>query len=117
MDAASRDRLTTLLSWYVGRLPHPHAQRRLAQVIEHLDDTWFAWIGEPSLDQPFYYKVHSPVIFIELDAHAGIFIANDEAEPFHIHNVMRVPNGNDYGRAYLATIQAGDYTTPKETAS
>lgn len=106
MDEASRERLVALLSWYVGRLPEDHAVRRLAQVRQHLDDTWFAWVGDVDVDRPFYYKVHSPVIFIELDAHAGIFIANDEAEPFHIHNIVRVPNGNDYGRAYLAAIRA-----------
>ena len=107
MDAASRERLVALLSCYVGRLPEGHAQRRLEQVLEHLDDTWFTWAGDVGVDRPFYYKVHSPVIFIELDAHAGIFIANDEAEPFHIHNIVRVPNGNDYGRAYLTAIRAG----------
>ena len=46
---------------------------------------------------PFYYRVHSPVILIELDHHPGILLDNDEPEPFHVHTIVRIPNGGDYG--------------------
>jgi hypothetical protein len=50
---------------------------------------------------PFYYRIHSPVILIELDHHRGVFLANEEPTPFHVHTVVRTPNGNDYGRGFL----------------
>ena len=65
-----------------------------------LDETYFAWIGDTA-KAPFYYKLHSPVILIEFDHHPGIFLDNDEAEPFHVHTIVRTPNGGDYGFGLL----------------
>jgi Protein of unknown function (DUF3500) len=101
LNETQRGRLRALLALYAGRLPEANAALQIEAFGRYLDETYFTWAGEIELDKPFYYKVHSPVIFIEIDAHMGIFIANDDPEPFHIHNVMRIPNGNDYGRAYL----------------
>lgn len=101
MNTAQRGHLRELLDLYAGRLPGPHAALQIDAFERHLDETYFAWAGETEPGKPFYYKVHGPVIFIEIDAHSGIFIANDDPEPFHIHNIVRLPNGNDYGRAHL----------------
>jgi Protein of unknown function (DUF3500) len=101
-----RARVRALIAHFAGRLPAEQAARKLAEVDAHLDDTTFAWAGAATEGAPFYYKVHSPVIFIELDAHSGIFLSNDDPEPFHIHTIVRIPNGNDYGRAYLAAHRA-----------
>jgi len=105
LDAEQRELLRALLAHYVGRLPAEHAQLKMAEVDEHFDETNFAWAGVPDVEEPFYYKVQSPVIFVELDAHAGIFLSNDDPKPFHIHNIVRIPNGNDYGRAWLQQHQ------------
>ena len=35
---------------------------------------------------------------MELDHHTGVFLNNDTPAPFHMHTVLRTPNGNDYGR-------------------
>ena len=37
------------------------------------------------------------MILIELDHHPGILLDNDEPEPFHVHTIVRIPNGGDYG--------------------
>jgi hypothetical protein len=37
------------------------------------------------------------VIFIEFDHHAGVFLTNAEPAKFHVHTIVRTPNGNDYG--------------------
>jgi len=34
-----------------------------------------------------------------------VFLSNDEPAPFHMHTVVRTPNGNDYGRELVR--QAG----------
>ncbi|MEO1705322.1 MAG: DUF3500 domain-containing protein, partial [Pseudomonadota bacterium] len=39
----------------------------------------------------------SPVVFIEFDHHPGLFLTNKDALKFHVHTVVRTPNGNDYG--------------------
>ena len=46
---------------------------------------------------PFYYRIQSPVVFIEFDHHAGVFLTNAEPAKFHVHTIVRTPNGNDYG--------------------
>jgi hypothetical protein len=71
------------------------------QLRAHLDDTYFAWIGGFGDDDVFYYKVHSPVILVDYDMHKGIFLDNDEPEKFHVHIMLRTPNGNDYGKDLL----------------
>jgi hypothetical protein len=41
------------------------------------------------------------VLLAEYDNHAGIFLDNTEPEPFHVHTVVRTPNGGDYGKDLL----------------
>ena len=60
-------------------------------------ETHFCWIGGFSEESPFYYRVQSPVAFIEFDHHAGVFLTNPEPAKFHVHTIVRTPNGNDYG--------------------
>lgn len=73
----------------------------MREIDRHLDETHFAWIGATHDDAVFYYRVHSPVILIEFDHHAGIFLDNPEPEPFHVHTIVRTPNGGDYGQDLL----------------
>ena len=36
-------------------------------------------------------------MLIEFDHHAGVFLTNAEPAKFHVHTIVRTPNGNDYG--------------------
>jgi hypothetical protein len=94
--------LVELIKVYLDRLPAKHAAEKLQQVSDHLDQTRFVWRGKHGDTDPFYYRVHSPVLLIEYDNHPGIFLANKEPERFHIHTIVREPNGNDYGMSLLA---------------
>ena len=47
------------------------------------------------------YRIQSPVLIIEFDHHAGVFLGNAEPQKFHIHTLVRTPNGNDYGMALI----------------
>lgn len=51
--------------------PEPVLQQRLALFKKHMNDTYFAWIGEFGDEDPYYYRIHSPVAFMELDFHCG----------------------------------------------
>lgn len=94
--------LLDLVGVYTARLPADHARAKLDQITRHLDDTRFVWRGGHSDTSAFYYRIHSPVVLIEYDNHPGIFLDNDEPERFHVHTIVREPNGNDYGRDLLA---------------
>jgi len=100
LSAGQRERLLQLVDLYVGRMPDAHRRLKMQQIQSKLDETHFAWIGDPD-KLPFYYRIHSPVILIEFDHHSGVFLANNEPEPFHIHTIVRTPNGNDYGEDWL----------------
>ena len=101
LTAGQRELLVALTGPYLEALPEVPRARRRAQVARHLDQTHLAWIGTWDDGAPFYYRVHSPVLLIEYDNHPGIFLDNDEPEPFHVHTIVRTPNGGDYGRDLL----------------
>lgn len=102
LSADERDGLVQLIRVYLDRLPKPQAERNLALVREHFDETRFAWRGGHDDECAFYYRIHSPVLLVEYDNHPGVFLANPEPARFHVHTIVRAPNGNDYGRDLLA---------------
>ena len=58
---------------------------------------------------PFYLRVQSPVIWVEVDCQAAGPLGGaygktraDGPTQLHLHSVVRTPNGNDYGRDLLA---------------
>ncbi|BDZ40091.1 DUF3500 domain-containing protein [Microbacterium suwonense] len=71
----------------------------LAEFDAHREETHFSWYGATDGTQPFYFRIHSPVILAELDHHAGVWLNNRLPARFHVHTTLRMPNGNDYGRA------------------
>ena len=76
----------------------------LELVKAHAADTWFSWYGARDGSQPNYLRIQSPVILVELDHHAGVWLENKLPARFHIHSTLRHPNGNDYGKAYIAQL-------------
>lgn len=101
LSDAQRLLLRTLIGTYVGWTTEPHAQIKLDEVAAHLDETWFAWYGGSGDEDPFYYRIHSPVVLIEFDHHPGVVFDNDVPSHHHVHTVVRTPNGGDYGADLL----------------
>jgi hypothetical protein len=97
LSALQRRDLMDLVAAYVAPLPPGPLAARLAEVERHLADTHFCWIGGFDENSPFYYRIQSPVVFIEFDHHAGVFLTNPQPAKFHVHTIVRTPNGNDYG--------------------
>ncbi|GGD70657.1 DUF3500 domain-containing protein [Microbacterium murale] len=83
-------------------LTEPQRAQALADVDAHRDETYFSWYGATDGSQPFYFRIQSPVILAELDHHAGVWLNNRLPARFHVHTTLRLPNGNDYAKAYLA---------------
>lgn len=96
-----QDMVRALAELSLNYLPDKVLVAKMADIDAHWDDTHFAWIGEWGPEDAFYYKIHSPVIMIEFDHHSGVFLNNKDALPFHIHTIVRTPNGNDYGHALV----------------
>jgi hypothetical protein len=102
---AQRGQLLDLIGLYVGNMREGHARVRMSEVAEHLDDTWFAWIGGTGDDAVYYYRIQSPVILIEFDHQTPVALRHvyppGVPNREHIHSVTRTPNGNDYGKDLL----------------
>ncbi|HXQ51582.1 MAG TPA: DUF3500 domain-containing protein [Stellaceae bacterium] len=101
LPAAQRRQLLDLAARYVAPLPPGPLQARLAEIERHLAETRFCWIGGFDDSSPFYYRIQSPVVLIEFDHHAGVFLTNAAPAKFHVHTIVRTPNGNDYGKDLL----------------
>ena len=102
----ARRRLRDLIQLYVGNLDDGHTRVKMDEVDRHIENTWFAWIGDSKPDSAFYYRVQSPVILIEFDHQRPANLAKFAKDPLvptqqHIHCVVRTPNGNDYGKDLL----------------
>jgi hypothetical protein len=97
LSATQRRQLLDLAAAYVAPLPPGPYTARIEEIERHLGDTHFSWIGGHEDTSPFYYRIQSPVVLIEFDHHTGVFLTNEEPAKFHIHTIVRTPNGNDYG--------------------
>lgn len=103
MNASQREALLEVIGLYVGNMRDGHAAVKMDEVREHLDETYFGWIGGFETDSVFYYRIHSPVLLIEFDHQGPVALEGDRTIPTrrHIHTVVRTPNGNDYGADLL----------------
>lgn len=102
--AEQKKQLLDLIGEYVGNMRGGHAEVKMSEVRQHLDETRFAWIGETERNSVFYYRIHSPVILIEFDHQTPIalrYLERGQPTREHIHSVVRTPNGNDYGKDLL----------------
>jgi hypothetical protein len=102
LSAEQREKLLAVVQSFVGHMDDGHARVRMDEVRRHLDDTWFAWVGQSGPDDVFYYRVHSPVVLIEFDHQTPVALGGPRVPgKAHIHSVVRTPNGNDYGKDLL----------------
>jgi hypothetical protein len=116
--ARSRAQLMDLATLFVDHLPSGPFQAQLDRMRAHLDETWFCWIGGSGDEDPFYFRIQSPVFLAEYEHHAGIVLTNQEPAKFHTHTIVRTPNGNDYGAALVGLATKGKPTLDgREVAS
>lgn len=101
MTSAQQESLLRIVATFYDILPAGPRHARLEQIRQHIDKTYFSWIGGFRDEDPFYYRIQSPVVLLEFDHHSGVFLTNEEPAKYHIHTIARTPNGNDYGRELL----------------
>ena len=105
MPTEAQEKALQIAEAFLRLLPEGPRAARMREVREHLDETWFSWIGGHEPGDVFYYRLQSPVLIAELDHHCGVFLDYDTPQPFHVHTVLRTPHGNDYGRAWVRQWQ------------
>ncbi|NNC65734.1 MAG: DUF3500 domain-containing protein [Gammaproteobacteria bacterium] len=107
MTAEQRALVIELIGEFVSFNREVHARVKMEEVMAYIDETYFGWdtwdasLGE---EDPFFFRIQSPVIIIEFDHEGSINLPNSRSDiPIrkHVHTVVRTPNGNDYGRDLL----------------
>jgi hypothetical protein len=92
---------------------------------DHLDQTYFSWMGRFDDDAVYYSRIHSPVAFLEFGFHSGgqfcdsltlrtynsdteiVCLTNETPEKCHIYTINRIPNRGDYGKALVDQYRRG----------
>ncbi len=101
LTEAAQEAIRGIVADFTAYLPDGPAAARRREIEAHWDETYFVWYGGWQPGDVYYYRVQSPVIIAELDHHCGVFLDIHTPKPFHIHTVVRTPNGNDYARALV----------------
>lgn len=99
LSSIQHDIILDIAEQFLLYLPKIAREKRKELIKSHFKDSYFCWIGGWGDNDPFYYRIQSPVIVFEFDHHSGVFLSNGEPGKFHTHTLVRMPNGGDYGNA------------------
>lgn len=99
MGTEQQELVLAICEHYLLYLPERSRKMKIEHIASFASETFFSWIGGFGSDDPFYYRIQSPVIIIEFDHHSGVFLTNEEPAKFHVHTILRTPNAGDYGYA------------------
>lgn len=105
-SAKQKEIFLDLIKEYVGNMKEGHEKVKMAEVKKYLNETNFSWVQTDGVNDLYYYRIHSPVILIEFDHQIPVAVWDREKPrpgpvKYHIHTVVRTPNGNDYGKDLL----------------
>ncbi|KAL4801565.1 hypothetical protein BDV18DRAFT_74020 [Aspergillus unguis] len=98
---SSKEILLRLIETFIDFIPEGPLTAKMSDVKAHLDDTWLLWMGSYTDKDTFHFRINSPVLICEFDHECGMYLSNPDPGRFHIHTVVRTPNGNDYGKELL----------------
>lgn len=97
LNAQQQQLVLDIAEEFLLYLPDTARQIRKEQIRDHFQETFFSWIGAYGDEDPFYYRIQSPIVIFEFDHHSGVFLTNKEPAKFHTHTIVRTPNAGDYG--------------------
>lgn len=110
LTAAQKKKLLAVAEAFVGHAKADAAKVRMSEIRAHLDDTYAAWIGGTGDDAPFCMRVHSPVVWIEVDCQAAGPLGGaygktraDGPTQKHVHSVIRTPQRQRLRQGTAAT--------------
>lgn len=90
-NEAQRAKLTELISHWVSDLPPAHAEKRMAQLTEEIDQMKFSWNGAVEAGSDISYRLQGPTVIIE---YACQSLGGNPQQ--HLHTMYRNPQ-NEYG--------------------
>lgn len=108
MHFKQQEILLQAIAAFLVLLPPGPFESRMRQIRNALHETYFSWIGGFSDTDAFYYRIQSPVVMVEFDHHSGVFLLNEKPGKYHVHTIVRTPNGGDYGKELLRQFQCGE---------
>ena len=98
MNNIQKENLRNLIKTYVYNLETEFADIWMTDIDAGLDDTYFVWIGGTTTDDPIYYRVFNPAVWIEFNNEGRVGGGRGRSSNLnHIHSITRSPNGKDYG--------------------
>jgi hypothetical protein len=71
MTPAQREEIWELVKTFNVYLPDGPLNAHMERVKKYEGETWFAWIGGFGLGDPYYFRIHSPVVFCEVSMGPG----------------------------------------------
>ena len=66
MMPEQREQVWELVKSFNTYLPDGPLEAHMKRVRKYEGETWFAWIGKFGLGDPYYFRIHSPVVFCEV---------------------------------------------------
>ncbi len=101
MSAPQRQLMWLLINEYVQNVDPVQADEIVGRILQDgLERLYFGWMGPVARDSAIYYRIHGPSILIEFNHGTNIRSRELEADPNHIHTIMRIP-GRDFGADLL----------------
>ncbi len=95
LDANQKENLILLISHWVNLLPPKHAEPRMKQLLEELDQMHFGWRGPRQPASDVSYIIQGPSLIIE---YACQDLGGNPQD--HLHTMYRDPT-NEYGKQLL----------------
>src|SRR5690348_4886378 len=89
-----REMLLDLAGEWTGIMHHAAAKAKMAELQQHVAETWFAWSGPTEKGSAAYFRIQGPTVFIE---YAPQRLGGDPTK--HIHTIFRDPT-NEYGKKW-----------------
>ena len=71
MNDIQKENLRNLIKTYVYNLETEFADVWMADIDAGIDDTYFVWIGGTTTEDPIYYRVFNPAVWIEFNNEGG----------------------------------------------
>lgn len=125
MPERPRRILRELVESFVSLLPDGPCTARMREIRDHLDATWFSWIGGHAAGDVFYYRIQSPVLTAELPRlrhpealphpHRGPHSPRKRLRPRLAGTTVRLSSGPSMSLRPSGT--SGTRPTPRSTAS
>ena len=70
-DPRQQNEVVSLFRAFNEYYPDEVLAHRTELFKKHLNQTYFGWMGRHDDDAVYYFRIHSPVAFMEFDFHSG----------------------------------------------